>query len=214
MTIPIGFAHVRVNYQANTSYPFGAQWTFGVELNNPALLTAEEVAESVHDIIQATSIEAAMTDTTNIQSVSVKFGPDETGESGEFVENILGTAAVQTVPPNVALLVRKLSGLGGRRGRGRMYVPGLGESSVDTGGTIVGGTVSGWQTIFDAIFNGLESQDTPMVLLHDPPGHWILNSNGQPRFVADVGEDAPAPTTVTSLVVESRVASQRRRNRP
>jgi hypothetical protein len=90
------------------------------------------------------------------------------------------------------MLISKNTALGGRRGRGRIFMPGLPASSLDNSGTWVAGQPSDmaddWQEIWDAMaFVGYS--------------HVLLHSN------------ALTPTPVTSLVGQSRVATQRRRAR-
>jgi hypothetical protein len=211
MTIPAGFGEAHVRYQANASYPNGAEWTFGFETTAPGA-TPTARAATILGIIAGTSIEALMSDSTAIESCLVKLGPDDTGPSGIATQTIAGTVASDTTSPNVALLVQKRTDLGGRAGRGRMYVPGLPELHVGTGG-IVSATQHGlWGVAMDAIFVGLVGADMPMFLLHDRPTVWTL-VDGQPRRVPVPGSVAPAPTEVTGLAVAEKVATQRRRLR-
>jgi hypothetical protein len=104
-----------------------------------------------------------------------------------------GTQSATTVPQNTALLFHKRSPFGGRRNRGRMYVPGLGESAVDNAGVVLAAAVTAANTAADTLITGLNSAGFPMVILH---------------------ESAPlTPTEVASFTVSTRAASQRRRLR-
>jgi hypothetical protein len=105
------------------------------------------------------------------------------------------------LPPNCALLVKKQSATGGRKGRGRLYIPWIiQENAVDDAGVIDGASVtarqldaSGWLT--NLAGGGSGTYTTPMVILHDSSG---------------AGAE-PAPSVVTALTVDNRIATQRRR---
>ena len=102
----------------------------------------------------------------------------------------------QAVPQNTSVLVRKLTGVGGRANRGRMYVPGVTVPDVTAQGTLNPTPLANWGTAFNNFLLGLESsaQTNRAVVFH---------SNG-----------ALAPTIVQSLAVQPRLATQRRRLRP
>lgn len=109
----------------------------------------------------------------------------------------IGTGVQLPPPNNCAILIRKRTNLGGRRNRGRLYLPPypLGEDNVDASGAIneaqrasLAITVNNWL-------------GTPArgVILHDAvlaPGV------------------TPVPTPITQYVVQGRLATQRRRMRP
>lgn len=113
-----------------------------------------------------------------------------------------GTGGSSVVPQNTAALIRKRTDLGGRRGRGRFYLPGVAESAVDNVGILSGAAITGYQTAADDWYEDLTAMVGgrlyPPVVLHRSEG---------------IGVE-PAPTPVTRFVVESRVATQRRRLRP
>lgn len=107
------------------------------------------------------------------------------------------------MPSNVALLVRKLSSRGGRRGRGRMYVPWLlTDTEVDDVGNVLPASRTNLQTAFNNFLTDLAAASptgpfAPMYLLH-----------------SDGGSTNPgSPNLVTALQVDSLVATQRRRLR-
>lgn len=122
----------------------------------------------------------------------LKVGPDISGPT--YVTPGSGGlyASSSSVPPNVAVLVRKVTALGGRRGRGRMYVPGIPEGSVSAGGLIGSSVIGDWQSALDSFLSALVADNTPPVLLHS---------------------DATAPTEITDFAVQAFVATQRRRLR-
>jgi hypothetical protein len=113
---------------------------------------------------------------------------------GQHIDPIPGTLSGMGVPLNSAVLLKKNTGLGGRKQRGRMYWPptGLASANVTTAGeinsTLVGIFVDNW---IEAFSNWLDNDCVPM-LFHS---------------------DATAATPITGLTVESVLATQRRRMR-
>jgi hypothetical protein len=116
------------------------------------------------------------------------------------VDEVGGESAAM-LPPNCALLVRKSTGLGGRRGRGRCYIPWVvQEAAANDVGVIDGASLTVRQGDADAWLADLAAgssgtSPTPMYLLHDTSG---------------AGAE-PAPTEVTGLSVDALIATQRRR---
>lgn len=110
------------------------------------------------------------------------------------VRSVPGTAALANLPSNCAILVKKSTGLGGRRGRGRMFMPPmvLNEGAVDPNGLIDESNRAGINARWDTYLPLVD-----MVLFHDSLGAGI----------------EPPPTNVGSLMVDSRIATQRRRMR-
>jgi hypothetical protein len=94
--------------------------------------------------------------------------------------------------PNVAYLVKKNTGVGGRKNRGRMYVPGCVETKVDSAGIVTPTFQATLQGNFTDWQEAAAVANFTMQILHNS--------------VVD-------PTVVTSLFVESTVATQRRRLR-
>jgi hypothetical protein len=130
-----------------------------------------------------------------LSSILVKNGPNSTGPSHELLINQPGTVTGDSDAPQVAMLVHKVTALGGRAGRGRMYQPGVPDAFVNGAGELTG-TTAGIATAAYSLFRTiLEESDTPMVVLH--------------------GEGSPisTPTPVIGLSVDTRCATQRRRNR-
>lgn len=113
----------------------------------------------------------------------------------------VGTESGAMAPPNCALLVRKSTSTGGRRGRGRCYIPWvLLDAAVDDVGTIDGGSLATRQADADAWLTDLEvgttgTYATPMVVLHDSSGAGV----------------EPPPSVVTGVTCDALIATQRRR---
>jgi hypothetical protein len=112
----------------------------------------------------------------------------------EAPRSYVGEVVTETVPQNCALLVRKGSASPGRRGRGRMYLPpfGLSENQVSKNGMLDPAFVSSAQAKVIAAFGAFDN--------------FILHATS-------LNSATPAPSEVTSLVVDTRIATQRRRLR-
>lgn len=122
----------------------------------------------------------------------------------EVVTPTAGAIAGEYLPQNCALLVRKLTTLGGREGRGRMYVPYiLLESDVSEVGAVATTRLADLQTTFSNLHAdwmntiGASAPATPPVLLHSEPQLGLT----------------PVPTPITAFAVDGRIATQRRRLR-
>jgi hypothetical protein len=111
----------------------------------------------------------------------------------EAPRNIVGTNAGPPMPSNCAFLVRKRTASAGRAHQGRMYFPAclLGEDSVNPNGVMGGAQVAVIQGRIDAALLG-----DYFVILHDE-----LTPGGL------------APTPINNLIVDSQIATQRRRMR-
>lgn len=192
MTIPVGFAQATHFFTGNP-VPLGAAITYGVDLGG-ASPTPESVAEDLHGAL-ATTVMGRLPQSLFLQSTLVKFGPDATGPSGTFSTAVGGSLAGDVAPPNVTWLVRKNTALGGRAGRGRLYLPGVPEELIDNGGVISATDVTAMQTEWDDFLIAVGAANLNMVVLHQP---------GSPLIT---------PTPITSLQVEGRVATQRTRLR-
>jgi hypothetical protein len=117
----------------------------------------------------------------------------------------VGTRATPGESPQVALLVKKLTGLAGKSFRGRSYFPFVPESEVDDAGDVDSVVLAAIQTALATFLAGMTTDGTPMYLLHR---NLIDHITKLP-----VPGSAPQPTLVTSYVAESVVATQRRRLR-
>ncbi len=113
-----------------------------------------------------------------------------------------GSKATGMLPSNTAALVQKRSALGGRSGRGRVYLPWfLPELEVDEIGSVTTATVGNLQTAVDAYYAGYEGNMVIAKRTYDlpwdnPARQLILVSSGP---------------LVTALKVSSIAATQRRR---
>jgi hypothetical protein len=110
-------------------------------------------------------------------------------------KNLAGASATSTLmPPGLAHIIKKTTGLPGHSQRGRMYIPGiLAEGDVANDGTISPTIMAIRTTTFNTLLTTLAAGNTPMYLQH---------------------RSGAAPTLVTALTPLNVVGSQRRRQRP
>lgn len=107
-----------------------------------------------------------------------------------------GTLATGMLPNNCAYLIRKNTTLGGRRNRGRMYLPGVLETNASPSGVLTAASITTAQTAVNLLLVGPLS----------------TGNVDQAALLHQVG--SPTPTQVVSFDVQSQIATQRRRMRP
>lgn len=186
--IPAGFSQHTVFF-AGSALPngaavtYGADWDAGLSLNDEADLATQAWNDNMLE--NQSSVIA-------LQGVLVKRGPNADGPSVRSFVNILGGVGTAAISPSVCALIKKGTALGGRKHRGRMYIPGMVEANVGEAG-LLGVTyrtdlqtdVAQWG--LDLSVGGVE-----LVILHN---------------------DNTTPTPVTALTVDALTATQRRRLR-
>lgn len=153
------------------------------------------IAESVFDKFTDTnSVMELLSNDVVLNLVRVVVGqsggPDLVGE---HVELAVGGDDDDSAPPQVTFLVQKRTGFVGRAFQGRSYLPGVAEGAVADDGQVASGKQAAMAVALPNWLNGLIAADNPMVLLHT--------------------DAALPPTPVTQLLLDSRVATQRRRLR-
>lgn len=107
---------------------------------------------------------------------------------------IAGSAVASALPINCALLVSKITGRGGRKGRGRFYIPPftVAEGAVNAAGQIDSGDITSLQSKVNVFFAAISGLEPFAVLLH---------------------EDGTLPDEITAMTVQGTIATQRRRMR-
>lgn len=189
--IPAGVAQVNLKF-TGINLPTGAEMTFGVD---QAAQTPVGVAGAVCTAWDLSGVQSLQTDETLLASVYVKFGPSLTGPSADVACGLAGVATGAGVHPNTAMLVKKVTPDGGRAGRGRMYMPGMPETVISDSGLVDAGFLGSANTAFEDFRARLNTATIPMILLHG------------------AGSPISLPSVVTSLLVDPKVATQRRRLR-
>lgn len=186
--IPTGTAQVNMNFTGDAA-PYGAEVTFGVD--NATGLTALQIATAVETAWNS-HLKSKTNSLLTLDSIRVKKGPNATGV---FVVKSVGTAGTQVsspVSPQVAMLIDKITLLGGRKNRGKWFWPGLPEAHVSAQGLIGSVDITAYNTALASFLAALTTADIPMLILHN---------------------DATSPTAVTELLVSSKVATLRDRLR-
>jgi hypothetical protein len=144
-------------------------------------------------------------DEVTIQEAQIRLGDGSTTpfEAVSTVTSNAGGVSQVSLPPNVALLVKKTTGVGGRKNRGRTYIPFLlPESVVSENGTIAGATVTALNVQAAAFLSQLSADGNPMCISHK-----VFNVPLAPHFVTAI-HTGPL---VTTYKVEPMIATQRRR---
>lgn len=188
MIIPVGYAQVNFRFDG-FAIPTGAEVALGCVLggeDDPVVIATG------YKNAWLASFTEAQTDETNFKEVLVKFGPNIDGISTVLPVGVVGGRDVLSESPNVAILVQKRTGTGGRKGLGRMFVPGLDQDDVTGAGQLTSTALALWQAKADEFLGHAAIAAFPPVLLH-----------------AEAGPPAP----ITDLVVSQTVATQRRRLR-
>jgi len=199
LIIPTGFAQVQLPLSHALSLR-SALVTWGIDITDAAG-DFVQVADDMPSVF-GNAFGSEMASDVTIGPATIRVGQD--GGDPLAVEGSATTTASETAaiaPSSVALLVKKASATGGRRGRGRMYIPWIvQDAAVDEVGMIAGASLPTYQGDATAFFNDLAAGTTgdyvtPMVILHDSSG---------------AGPE-PSPSVVTGLTVDGMVANQRRR---
>jgi hypothetical protein len=194
MIIPDGYAAAALRWLA-PGIPEEQLITFGLRLTGAVTNPSDIAAELVIDWLANVPLSELDAQWVFV-GASVTMGAEPPpGPTGESLDGSNGTWVSTNLPPNVAYLVKKSTALGGRRNRGRFYLPAgfTAESQVDESGGIATTTVQAWDIRMADFLVALGAGGgyDGMVILHS---------------------ELPAlPTLVTSLTTDARVATQRRR---
>jgi len=115
--------------------------------------------------------------------------------------SLAGTLPNPTVVANTATLVRKNTALGGRKNRGRLFIPpyGLFESEVNSAGFLNAGTITAVTGMWNAFLAALAVQSITPYLYH--------------QYDPDLAELPEVPTEIISFACQPQVATQRLRMR-
>jgi hypothetical protein len=200
MPTPPGFASCSYEIRHSTMSR-SAYLTFGVDCTDTDPNLVASKARTTFAL--ATGLGSIIDLNASLVSTRASLGTDG-GEDLVGVDSTVVpcTKGLTSYPPNCAALVHKRTARGGRRGRGRMYIPwtvAIGDAS--EAGVIIAGTVN---SITTACTNWLTAMAAsgpgPVVLLHRPSGP-LVSPPTTPG----------APNVVTSMSCDSLIATQRRR---
>lgn len=153
------------------------------------------------------NIAPAMDSNVNIQPPFIKLG-DGTNVPAEAVAAgaaIVGGNAGTYAPPNIAALVKKTTGFGGKKSRGRTYIPFiLPVTAVSENGTVDPGTATALNVRLATFLGQLITDGTVMVIANK-----IFTVPVPPLkpFVSEI----QVGHNVLSYLCEPMIATQRRR---
>lgn len=177
-----------------------------------ALLCADSTLATYQDAIDDFQTNFNATLLTHIDTEVTALPPAGRGGDGTDVPILVfaagaaspGTRAGEFAPPNVALLVRKRTALGGKKNRGRSYIPFiLAVSEATENGAVAPGSIAALQGACTTFLAQLTTDVTPMVIENK-----TFNTPLPPHHVTFIGG---SNAQVTSYVVEPIIATQRRR---
>jgi len=190
--IPEGYGEATLFILGGPSDPINI--VFGYEVATLTTEPNENAQNAYESFFGGSNIWSRMTGSLVGVKATVREREGGNIRTGEYsLTTATGSPGQPALPPNNAVLIRKVTALGGRHGTGRMYVPGQIESEVDNAGLISGASLANIQAGATGMLGDLSANDMPMYVLHDSA--------------------LIAPTLVTALSVQSRIATQRRRIR-
>lgn len=190
MIIPAGYAQVNFIF-AGTDFPTGAQITLGVN-NNARTDSLTDQADEIA-LLFANNLSNYWSGEQDNTTVLMKEGPNSTGNQVEVPGAGLGGGSDGSDTPAAAVLIRKTTAFGGRKGRGRWYWPCPGVLHIDDAGQLTTAYVSGLQSAINNFHSALVTANLEPYLLH-----------------ADAGT---LPYPIISWSVQTTLATQRRRQR-
>jgi hypothetical protein len=199
LLIPSGFGQV-LHSISLVGDPERMAVTYGVEMNTGAGPTLLTMITYLHDQFHGAFSSRFNTDYA-LEATSVRYATGETANPQgveEYNAKLAFTGAPAPLPQNCATLIRKKTGLAGRRRQGRMYLPAPYEGGVGPTGLLVTGDFNLLQTAANTFLAAVNNSANLV-------GMVILHSTGISA--------PPVPTPVTQLVVDPRIATQRRRLR-
>lgn len=195
-TIPAGFAEATFIFNV-TGKVRDCTWSLGFDVDDFGTISAADMANEIRTLFSQTGspyVAGQIAVGWTFQGVSVTKQLEDGPLTGQSLSPVVGTVSVGPLPVNCSLLFTKQTTSGGRRNRGRAFVPPihLSEGDINAIGVITA-DVSGLQGRYDAALGALEAIGYDPVLFH---------------------QSAPfTPTPVTGLALSSLIATQRRRMR-
>lgn len=194
MELPEGFSNCRYIFTLSgvldpMSFALGVQST---EVVSPSVMAAQ-----MYDAFQEIFVidAGALVEGWTFVGTSVTRTVGGEPVIGEKIEPITSSSSVDGTIVNTAILVRKNTAAGGRKNRGRMFVPpfDLQEEVINSAGVISPSEVTDYQIKWELYRTALDTANLVPFLYHSGI------------------EDAPTP--IESFTVQSLAATQRRRMR-
>jgi len=200
LVVPPGFADVAIELRG-LGDPVPWYVTYGVDISDAGgdveLIGRRQLA-AWGTLMPKLHTEVSMS------GVKLTIGQDGPFPVRQFVPTLTavnGATPGAKLPQNCALLVRKNTGAGGRRARGRFFVPLiLAEGAVSNVGVIANDALAdytnGVNAFYASLTTGTAFPPTPMVVLHSTGISPVID-----------------PSPVLSLACDNVIATQRRRLR-
>jgi len=190
--IPSGYGEATLEIRGGPSDPINI--VFGYEFGIINQTPNENAQNCYESFFGGSNIWSRMVGPLVGTKCTVNENHSGTTLTGEYaLTTPTGSPGLLALPPNNAVLIRKVTSQGGRQGTGRMYVPGQIETEVDSLGLIGAASLANVQAGATGMHGDLEANAIPMYLLHAVAG--------------------PSPVLVTALSVQPLIATQRRRIR-
>lgn len=206
--VPVGFGRVQ-HELTQTGDPEPMMVTYGIDIDSPPMTLAQ--ANAVSDAFNTFWTGASPTwPASYVFTRTLIVNPTEGPGPQVFDISEAGTpvGAGSLFPSNCAFLAHKRSGFGGRRNRGRWYIPGVIEAAADDLGVVTGVFVSALTTALTTFLTNLTAAPTnvsDMVLLHSYEWSGPVDPGPPVGF--------PAPTPVIEFTVDPKIGTQRGRLR-
>ena len=190
LVIPDGFgqATLEFEYIAGPSNPLACVFGYINDGAQSPAANASFIADAFEQHVMSNGHIA-----NNIQLMRVNVIQNPGSVTASQFSGFVGPSAGMAFPANTTYLIKKATALGGRQGRGRLYMPGPNINSIVEGGVLVAGAAASLTSAFEAFNTDLGSVSIEMYLLHTLA--------------------ATPPSAVTSLSCDPLVATQRRRIR-
>lgn len=194
---PAGYAEATFVFQC-TGRPRQATWSLGLDDDNFTTNTPTDIAELAWNAFVDTAapyLASHLLVGWTFLGVSAIKMLEDGPIGGQYLNAVVGTPTTNPMPVNCSVLLTKQTGGGGRRNRGRAYLPPVfpPESVVDQAGVITDAQVTQMQDWYNAAYDNLVLAELQPVLFH---------------------QSAPfTPTPITGFFIGSQIATQRRRMR-
>lgn len=148
-------------------------------------------------------------------------GGDQVYESNP-TSPVAGATSGSGFPPNTAVLVEKITGRAGRRGRGRMFIPGINDTQADNAGNVAAANITSWNNALSGFLADLQADPgaagtgaavRPLLFHGNTTSTDRSTSGGVTTITRTVGAAGPGPDFITQLTLDPKLATQRRRMR-
>lgn len=197
--LPTGYYTSTISF-TGAAVPTGAAVTFQGDLTTTPAATLSTIATAINTHWQA-SMHLDLSASVTLTEIYVRYGSDDDdpGESIVLEESEPGQNTDPPCSPGVTYLMIKTSSLGGKRGRGRWYLPGCVETDIGPGGAVTSSRQNSLTTHGNAFLTALAGDIGNMCIAH--------------RYRKEFVGTKKVPTPVGILGCEPMAATQRRRQR-